>query len=154
MHAISVAKGFVGKIRGWYKRLTDGTGWYPMMGRMVRNNVSAARGWINNKIPGPGPLPSLFDTGGPLYPGSTLAINTTGKTETVFTNDDVVSMVRSLSAAAVALRDLSGQGGGTPALVDKLTLIGKPDEFPALLRDVTHELRVIRQGGVHAKRAP
>lgn len=96
-----------------------------------------------------------YDSGGSLYPGSTLAINNTGKTETVFTNENMVDLAGSLATAARALQSLitapTSAGQERPALVKELTLIGKPSEMPAMLRDAEHQLRVIRQGGVHAK---
>ena len=98
-----------------------------------------------------------WDKGGPLYPGSTLAINGTGKTETVFTNDNMVSLGRDLQNASATLRSLidpAKRGNvGTAALVENLTITGRPNDVPDMLRDATHQLRVIRQGGVYAKSA-
>jgi hypothetical protein len=98
-----------------------------------------------------------YDRGGQLYPGSTLSINNTGKTETVFTNDNMVTLGRDLQKAASTLRalvDPAKPGGvGAPALVENLHITGRPNDVPDMLRDATHQLRVIRQGGVYAKSA-
>lgn len=152
--AISAAKDFAKNIGGWVSRVTDTGGWGPMMAAMLRSGVSGVRNWVNDKIPGPGPIPSLFDTGGLLYPGATLAINRTGKTETVFTNDEMVDMSRHLAhiARSLTTTDGSGPGGAGPLVGGNLVLQGRPQEIPQLFSDAAYALRRMRMGGVHAGR--
>ena len=160
--AVKAFKNFVGHIPDWFEKLTNLKGWGPSLINTVKSGGHAIREWINDKIPGPGPLPDfggIFDSGGPLYPGSTFAVNNTGKVETVFTHDQMVDVTGNLAHIARGLAAMLTDahhttGTGSSALVDKLTLVGRPEEMPGMLRDATHQLRLIRLGGVHAARTP
>lgn len=61
--AISAAKNFAGNIKGWFSKIGSMKGWGPMIKQMASSVVGKARSWVNDKIPGPGPIPS-FDSGG------------------------------------------------------------------------------------------
>ena len=52
---------------------------------MTPATTPSARTWVNDKIPGPGPIPKLFDNGGWLTPGATTAVNATGHPEAILT---------------------------------------------------------------------
>ena len=160
---INMAKGFPSML----SRLGDLGGWAPMMLDAVRSMGGTLRNFINDKIPNeieiPGPnlplpdnpIPSLFDRGGDWVGG--LGINASGKTETVFTNENIVDLTSDLARISSGLRAQTierdgGAGGGAGLHVDHLELRAEPGEVPKVLGDMQHALRILSLGGVHAKR--
>ncbi len=126
--------------------------------RMITN---AGRGWQWGYYDGVSPHTDhphidFYDRGGPLYPGSTLAVNKSGKTETVFTNENMVSMTRNLARIAQTLLvgiETTGGGNGDGALFGgDLVLQARPDQMPSMFADANYEVRRMRRGGVHARR--
>lgn len=99
---IRLLKDFVSDIKGWVSELADMGGWGGMMKQMVSGIVGQLREWINDQVPGPGPMPDLFDRGGWLLPGA--PVNRTGRPEAVLTPEE--------SAAFVDLARRLSRGGG------------------------------------------
>lgn len=97
-NAISTVKDFAGKVKGWMSKLGSMGEWGDIMRGAAKGALGDLRKWINDKIPGPGPFPSLgiFDRGGLLPPGLSLAYNGTGANEhkAVFTTEQWRSMQR------------------------------------------------------------
>ena len=94
--AISAVKGFVGNVKGWVGHLAGMGGWGSLMRGALGGVLGGFRGWVNGKIPGPGPIPNLFDRGGMLPPGLSLAYNGTGAGEhkAVFTESQWQALQR------------------------------------------------------------
>lgn len=168
-NAISSILGVIKKGTGWISHIKNKTGpWGGMIAKSAGSIGGSVRNWINNKIPDqiklPGkipdiplpdnPIPKLFDAGG-RWATNTLGVNMSGKTETVFTNEQMVTMSTALAETSRMLRSsivTRESEGGLPALVEHLSITGRPDEIPGLLSDANMELRRIRRGGLHATR--
>lgn len=91
---------------GWSGLMKSGAG---RMGGMVKD-------WINDKIPGPGPIPGgIFDRGGWLMPGMA-AVNTSQKPEPVFSGDQWSTLRASAMYGEVASRTGMGGHGGVRGL--------------------------------------
>jgi murein DD-endopeptidase MepM/ murein hydrolase activator NlpD len=170
---IGKIKDVITSIPGWIKSLGDGSmgPWADQILTGVRSMGRDVIKWINDKIPDQirvpnfpdiplpnNPIPDLFDAGGEWRHG-VLGLNMSGKSETVFTNTDMVDLGASLRATSAALRSMiTGDGtgaatlGGGAPLVGELTLMGRKEDMPNLLADVDIALRAIRRGGVHAQR--
>jgi murein DD-endopeptidase MepM/ murein hydrolase activator NlpD len=167
---IGKVKDFVGKAKDWWSGLRNKGGWGDMLTGTVRKVGSQLRDYINEKIPNKvktprfipdinlpdNPLPDIFDAGG-VWRSGTLGLNTSGRSEVVLTNENIVSITSDLARLAVSLRAMTepikpGAGGvmGAP-LVGELHLTGRPEERREMLADATYELRKIRLGGVHAR---
>jgi len=61
--AVKAVKGLVSKVAGWLSELVSMGGWGGVIRDVVRGVLNGVKGWVNDKIPGPGPVPS-FDQGG------------------------------------------------------------------------------------------
>lgn len=108
--AVKAVKQLVTDAPGWMDKLKGG-GWPGMMTNMLKSAGNGGmRDWVNDKIPGPGPMPKVFDTGGWLMPGQT-AINLGDTPEPVLTDDQW----RSLRDVA-----LEGRGGLSSTDVDRI----------------------------------
>ena len=160
-------KDIVTKIPDWIAKLKDGRlgPWADHVLTGVRSMGKTVVNWLNEKIPNEikvpkfpdiplpdNPIPDLFDTGGEWRHG-VLGVNMSGKSETVFTNTDMVQLGASLRATAAMMRNMivgdgttgAGAFGGNDApLIGEVTLMGRPDEYPSMLADVSMELRKIR----------
>lgn len=157
-NVIGKIKGLVTSLPGQIAKVANLGGWGSMMVKSAKSLGHSTVQWVNDKIPNKflpnNPIPNPFDSGGDWRTGTT-GVNLSGKTETVFTNDNMVSLAESLGNIARSLFSASspiaaaGAGGGSP-LVGSLTLVGTESERRRQLRDVSEELRVIRLGGVHA----
>lgn len=157
LRAIGRVKDFVTAIPGWFSKIGGMGEWGTMMLNAVQGALGGARGWINDRIPGPGPIPNIFDRGG-AWASGTLGLNLSGSTETVLTNQNMVDVTANLATLSRSLRGListqPAAATGLGALVDTLNLTALPDDVPKVMNATTHELRKIRRGGVHARRAP
>jgi hypothetical protein len=63
MDAIKAVKDFAGKVGDWLTQFKNMGEWGGIVRQITSGVLSGARSWVNDKIPGPGPLPS-FDGGG------------------------------------------------------------------------------------------
>jgi phage-related protein len=155
--AIGAVKDFATSLPGWFDKIGDFKGWGDMFVDSLKSTLGKARGWINDKIPLPGPFPNIFDQGG-AWPTGTMGANFSGKTETVMTNSDMVSISASLAELSRNLNKMTTvahPGVTSPAaMIENLTLHAEPNKVPEVLGKVNHELRKINLGGVHARRAP
>lgn len=166
--AIDTIKDLVTKVPGWFSDLRNRMGeWGRLILETGKSLADDVRKMLNEKIPNEisvpkapnvplpdNPIPKFFDQGGSWHTG-TLGINASGKTETVFTNTEMVELSGAIASTAATLRAMivgDGAGGGLPPLVGELTLNAREDQMPALLSDANMELRRLRRGGAHAKR--
>ena len=96
--AIKNIAGIAKKVKGWMGELGGG-GWAGIFGNMIRSVGGDVVNWLNAKIPNrllpDNPIPNVFDTGGRLPTGLSLAYNGTGRAETVLTD----GQLRTLQAA-------------------------------------------------------
>lgn len=63
LNAIDAVKDFAKAIPGYFSALGDMGGWGGLVSTMTRSVLTGLRGFVNGKIPGPGPFPA-FDLGG------------------------------------------------------------------------------------------
>jgi len=97
------AKDFPGKVADVVKQLNEHGEWGKIATGMVKSVGADLRDWVNDKVPGPGPIPSgIFDTGGWLQPGMA-GVNLGDTPEAVLTDEQW----RALSSLA-----LQGATGG------------------------------------------
>lgn len=92
MDAIKAAKGFGSKVGGWFSSLSGMGAWGSMMRKMLGSKLAGFRGWVNDKVPGPGPIPS-FDSGG-LASGRGLVFKDVIRPERVLTPRQTESFER------------------------------------------------------------
>lgn len=64
MGAISASKDFAKSVPSWLTKLSGMGAWGKLLMGGVKGMGGSLREWINKKIPGPGPLPDVFDSGG------------------------------------------------------------------------------------------
>lgn len=110
--AIEAAKAFASNIGGWTKRVAGMGLWGDMFAGMTRSIAGGVRGWVNDKIPGPGPIPDLFDRGGWLMPGA-IGVNHTNTPEPVFTDAQWATLRH---ATRSSLAGISGPRGDSLAV--------------------------------------
>lgn len=109
--AVDAVKDFAAGIPGYLKKLATMDGWGGMIRDAMKEVLGDFRGWVNDKIPGPGPFPGgIFDTGGTLYPGH-VAVNMGDTPEKVLTD----AQWRALAGVA-----LTGRGGLSSDDVDRI----------------------------------
>ncbi|MGH3475294.1 MAG: phage tail tape measure protein [Nocardioidaceae bacterium] len=96
--AIKDVVGIAKKVKGWMGELGGG-GWAGIFRNMISGVGGSVVDWMNQKIPNrllpDNPIPNVFDTGGRLPTGLSLAYNGTGRPETVLTD----GQLRTLQAA-------------------------------------------------------
>lgn len=95
--AVKALKNLPGEIHKWMSSLSAMGGWGGMVRQVVGGVASEFRSWVNDKIPGPGPLPH-FDRGG-LARGRGIMVKATDRTERVLSpeqNDDLEELLRLL----------------------------------------------------------
>jgi hypothetical protein len=150
--------GIVGKIKSLITRLPGmlhdlthlGGDWGKMLSGAVHNIGDKFRGWVNGKVWGPGPIPgNIFDSGGWLNPGLTLAYNGTGNPERIYTHEQMLGLSNSVSRLVDNSRTDNSRTAAP--LVGSLALsVGSRDQVPEVFDDLDHELRILRLGGVGA----
>lgn len=92
-------KGVLGSLKGWIKELGDMNGFGGMLKQMVQGVSSKVTGFINDAIPGPGPIKGgIFDNGGILQPGA-IAFNASNKPEAVFNHKQFAAYANDKQAA-------------------------------------------------------
>lgn len=111
-----------------------------------------ARGWINDKIPGPGPIPSgIFDQGGKIMPGYTNVLNLSGKPEALL-NDEQWRLARqSLGVDRAGSRDAWSRED-IERLIDAVreanpVVVPASDDTSELVSAIGFELRTQDRGG-------
>jgi hypothetical protein len=146
-------------------------GWGEMMRQSAGAIGSKVVKWVNDKIPNSIRVPKApdiplpdnpifdpfkYDRGGD-WPTGTLGANMSGKTETVFTNQNIVDLSENLARIATGLKAQviaaaggNGQSGGVH--IDNLELSALPETVPQVLGDLSHTLRLISLGGGHHAR--
>lgn len=93
LDAVNAVKSFARSMGGWVSELAHMGGWGGMIRQMIAGVGASFRGWVNGKVPGPGPIPGgIFDSGGILEPG-TFAFNASKKPEAVFNHRQFASLV-------------------------------------------------------------
>jgi TP901 family phage tail tape measure protein len=110
--AIGAVKDFAKKVPGYFDQLASMGGWGGMMRQMVAGVLGGLRGWVNDKIPGPGPLPS-FDRGG-LAHGRGLMLKDITRPERVLSP-------RETDAFEQLVAQLGGRGRGGGRIDMKIT---------------------------------
>lgn len=108
--AVKAIKGLAGKMAGWLSSLASMGGWGGLIRQMVVGVGNEFRGWVNDKIPGPGPFPH-FDRGG-LARGRGMMIKDTMRPERVLSPDATSDLDEVLRLLLVML-----QRGGFGPLV-------------------------------------
>lgn len=112
---IGTIKDVLGSIGKWVSELGKMGGWGGLIKDMAKAVVGQIRPWVNAKIPGPGPIPAVFDGGGQLPQGLTLAYHGARKPDKVLTD-----------AQWQAIATLAARGtGSTPAKFDLYDRDGK-----------------------------
>lgn len=88
--AIQSVVGIFNQVKGWFTSLSKMGDWSKIVKQVVREVAKEAGGFINKTIPGPGPLPTKFASGGFVKrrPGGVHAIIGEGR------YDEVVAQVR------------------------------------------------------------
>ena len=117
--AISAAKDFAGNIGGWVSKIAGMGPMGGMFANMLRNVAGDVRGWVNGKIPGPGPIPSLFDQGGWLPHGG-VGVNLSGRPEPVLTDRQWAS-IHNLTTSAMQ----AGTYGASTAAKEQAALVAE-----------------------------
>ncbi|HEY9416697.1 MAG TPA: hypothetical protein VIQ30_18235, partial [Pseudonocardia sp.] len=104
MGAIKNIAGIAKKVKGWMGELGGG-GWAGIFRNMIRSVGGDVVNWLNGKIPNrllpDNPIPNVFDTGGRLPTGLSLAYNGTGRPETVLTDGQLRTMAAVNRAGAL-----------------------------------------------------
>ena len=103
--AIKNIVGISRKVKGWMGELGGMGGWASIFRNMMGSVGGSAVNWMNGKIPNrllpDNPIPNVFDTGGRLPTGLSLAYNGTGRPETVLTDGQLRTMAAVNRAGAL-----------------------------------------------------
>ena len=102
--AIRAVKDFAASVGGWFTDLLNMGGWGGLIKNMATSTLGGLREWVNDKIPGPGPFPKIFDQGGQLHRGYTLAYHGARKPDKVLTD----AQWRDIHTAATAAASRAG----------------------------------------------
>ena len=114
---IALAKRVASGIKGM-----SSDGWPGIFRQMAGGAAGSVRSWINDKIPGPGPIPGgIFDSGGILAPGA-IAMNMSKRPEAVFTHRQ--------------FREFADGGSSGPRRVE---LVVGERRFDAYMREVAED---------------
>ncbi|WP_284704989.1 peptidoglycan DD-metalloendopeptidase family protein [Nocardioides bruguierae] len=62
--ALSAVASMVRDVPDWFSRLRSFGDWGTMMAKVLRATGGQFADWVNDRIPGPGPIPAVFDAGG------------------------------------------------------------------------------------------
>jgi hypothetical protein len=96
----ATVKNVLKSLKGWVAELANMNGFGGMLKQMIQGVGDQVRGFINDKVPGPGPLNGgIFDTGGILPPGG-VAVNMSSKPEAVFTNSQFADYANNRASQA------------------------------------------------------
>lgn len=112
--AIKAGKAFVGALPGQLSKIRGMGPWGDMVAGAALSSSKRGIGWVNDKIPGPGPIPTgVFDQGGWMQPG--WALNASTRPEAVLTDPQwhALSTLAAEGGAAMA-------GGISTADIDRL----------------------------------
>lgn len=113
-----------------WKNLTGmaNDGWAGMMKDSMKGMLGNFKGWVNDKIPGPGPLPGwLFDQGG-IMPHGGVGVNRSGKPERVLSP-------RQTTAFESLVKTLEGRQAETATPKRVILRVGGRD-FVAYLEEI------------------
>lgn len=125
--AISAVKDFAGKVPDWFTKLKKMGPWGDMLKKGVSGLGGKLRDWVNGKIPGPGPMPDVFDQGG-LASGAGYLPKAIIKPERVLSPDQTAAFERQVATleswdrASRILGATNPSGGGTQLQVTRFRI--------------------------------
>ena len=125
--AISSVKDLAGKVPDWYSQLKNMGPWGDLLKKGVSGLGSKFRDWVNGKIPGPGPMPGVFDQGG-LASGAGYLRKATIRPERVLSPDQTAAFERQVATleswdrASRVLGAINPSGSGTQLQVTRFRI--------------------------------